>query len=536
MMKAQRIGEEKSLKEEKWFAAADEQYARFKKRLESLEALGMEHSELEKEIEREGYELMRLLYQDHLLLRAWSERDAREQGPVVGSDGLERGHRRSETKRGMMTPFGVVEVERAGYSAPGCRSLYPLDAELNLPSDSFSHGVRERVAREAAKSSFEGTVDTLTRTTGARVGKRQVEKLAVDAARDFEEFYGTREAAAAQEQESSGELLVLSTDGKGICMRPEGLREATRKAAEKRAKEPGPPEKSRAQHRRHAKRMATVATVYNIAPYVRTPEDIVRNLRGVTDGAEQARRPRPQNKRVWASIIEPADKVISDTFDDGLRRDPGLIKRWVALVDGNEPQLDALEHQARVRGIALTSIVDLIHVIGYLWNAARALGGDSPREQHEWVQERLLQLLRGKCVDVAAGMRRSATLRDLPQKHRAPVDDCADYLLKYQDYLRYHEYLAAGLPIATGVIEGACRHLVQDRMGITGARWGLEGAEAILRLRALHVSGDFDAYWRFHLSRERLLNHTMLYAGQPPSTRPAPPPSSSQKPRLQLVP
>ncbi len=250
------------------------------------------------------------------------------------------------------------------YSAPGCRSLYPLDAGLNLPSDSFSHGVRERVARESAKSSFEGTVDTLTRTTGARVAKRQAEKLAVDAARDFEEFYATREAAAIQEQERSGALLVLSTDGKGICMRPEGLREATRKAAEKRAQEPGPPEKSRAQHRRHAKRMATVATVYNIEPYVRTPEDIVRNLRGVTDGVEPARRPRPQNKRVWASIVEPADKIISDAFDDGLRRDPTLVKRWVALVDGNEPQLDALEHQAKVRGIALTIIVDLIHVIG----------------------------------------------------------------------------------------------------------------------------------------------------------------------------
>lgn len=535
MMKAQRFDEEKSWKEDKWFAAADEHYERFKERLQSRAVLGMEHSELEKELEREGYELMRLLYQDHLILRAWSEGDARKQGPVVGSDGRERRHRRSETRRDLMTPFGVVEVERAGYGAPGGRSLYPLDAELNLPSDSFSHGVRERVAREAARSSFEGTVETLARTTEARVGKRQAEKLAVEAARDFEEFYATREAAA-QEHEGRGELLVLSTDGKGICMRPEGLRAATRKAAEKRAKEPGPPEARRAQHRRHAKRMATVATVYNIARYVREPEDIVRNLRGVSDDGEPAKRPRPENKRVWASIIEPPGKVISDAFEEGCRRDPHRSQRWVALVDGNEPQLDALEHQARVRGIPLTIIVDLIHVIGYLWGAARVLGGDSPREQHAWVQERLLQLLRGKCVDVAAGMRRSATLRELPQKARAPVDDGADYLLKYQDYLRYHDYLAAGLPIATGVIEGACRHLVQDRMGITGARWGLDGAEAILRLRALHVSGDFDAYWQFHLSRERLLNHTMLYAGPPPSTRPPPPPSSSHKPRLRLVP
>jgi len=536
MMAAQQQVEEKRLEEESEFTASDEHYEWVKGWLKSNEVLRMEHGELEKEIAGKGLELMRRLLQDHLQLRARLEDDARERGPVVGRDGLERRHRRSETKRGMMTLFGGVEVERAGYSGSGCASLYPLDAELNLPSDSFSHGVRERVAREAAKSSFEETVQMLTRTSGARVGKRQVEELAVAAARDFEEFYATREEAAAKEQESSGELLVLSTDGKGICMRPEGLREATRKAAEKRAREPGPPEQSLARHRRHAKRMATVAAVYNIEPYVRAPEDIARNLRGVADSAEQARRPRPENKRVWASVIESPGKVISDAFDEGLRRDPGRSKRWVALVDGNEPQLAALEHQAKERSIALTIVVDLIHVIGYLWGAARALGGDAAREQHQWVQERLLPLLQGKCVAVAAGMRRSATLRDLSQQARAPVDDCADYLLKYQDYLRYHEYLAEGLPIATGVIEGACRHLVQDRMALTGARWGLEGAEAILRLRALHVSGDFDPYWRFHLAQERLLNHTMLYAGQPPITHPAPRTPPPAKRHLRLVP
>lgn len=536
MMKAQLAVEEKPIGERNLFGAADELYGRVKKELESPETLEMEHSELEKKLELHGRELVRLLYQDHLTLRALSEGDAREQGPVVGSDGIERRHRRAVTNRGLMTPFGELDVQRAGYTTPGSRSLYPLDAELNLPSDSFSHGVRERVAREAAKNSFEDTVETIQRTSGARLGKRQAEKLAVEAARDFDEFYATREETSATEQKESSDLMILSVDGKGICMRPEGLREATRKAADRQKKELGPPEKSLKQNRRHAKRMTTVAAVYSIEPYIRAPEDIVRNLRGVADTDEQARRPKPENKRVWASVTESPPSVIADAFEEGLRRDPGRKKRWAALVDGNEPQLDALEHQAQQRGIALTIVLDLIHVIGYLWKAARVLGGESQREQRQWVQKRLPSILEGKCVDVAAGMRRSATLRDLPQKDREPVDVCADYLLKYQDYLRYDEFLAAGLPIATGVIEGACRHLVQDRMGITGARWGLEGAEAVLRLRALHVSGDFDAYWRFHLEQERRLNHTMLYAGEPPKTRPVEQRKSANTPRLRLVP
>jgi hypothetical protein len=537
MMEARLVQEENPDNAEQPFADADGQYARLKQRLDSLEVLGMEHSALEKVIEREGVELMRLLYQGHLLLRAMSEVDVRERGPLVGSDGIERRHRRADTGRGLMTPFGRVSVERAGYSAPGCSSLYPLDAELNLPGDSFSHGVRERVARETAKNSFEDTVETIQRTSGARLGKRQAEKLALEAARDFDEFYATRSHYTPEEQEESGSLLVLSVDGKGVSMRPEGLREATRKKAAKRAKEHGPPSKSRKQARRNSKRMATVAAVYGIEPHVRTPQELMGNLQGVATSAEgRAKRPSPENKRVWASLVESPEQVVGNAFDEALRRDPGQHKRWVALVDGNEPQLDALEHHANQRGIALTIVLDVIHVIGYLWDAARVLGGDSSREQHQWVGERLSGILQGKCVHVAAGMRRSATRRDLSQKQREPVDTCAHYLLKYKGYLRYHEFLAAGLPIATGVIEGACRHLVQDRMGITGARWGLEGAEAILRLRALHISGDFDAYWQFHLQQERLLNHTMLYTTDPPSTRTTPTSRTSTRPILRLVP
>src|SRR5262249_37039662 len=136
-------------------------------------------------------------------------------------------------------------------------------------------------------------------------------------------------------------------------------------------------------------------------------------------------------------------------------------------------------------------ILDLIHVLEYLGKAAwpSHLLGD--RAAESWVGERLAELLRGHSASVAAGMRRSATLRDLSDLERAQIDDCADYLLKYREFLHYDRYLAKGYPIATGVIEGACRYLVKDRMEKTGARWSLEGAEAVLQLRSLQASGDF---------------------------------------------
>ena len=147
-------------------------------------------------------------------------------------------------------------------------------------------------------------------------------------------------------------------------------------------------------------------------------------------------------------------------------------------------------------------------------------------------------MLRGKAVHVAAGIRRSATKRGLAAAARKPADKCADYLLKYAGYLRYHEYLAAGLPISTGVIEGACRHLVKDRMDITGARWDLICAEAVLKLRALRSSGDFDEYWTFHERLEQQRNHAERYANAeiPPMVQPTPPPTRGRRRHLSLVP
>lgn len=171
-----------------------------------------------------------------------------------------------------------------------------------------------------------------------------------------------------------------------------------------------------------------------------------------------------------------------------------------------------------------------MHVLGYMWKAAHAFHPRHSKEAEEWVFERLLAVLNGRAGYVAGGMRRSATLRTLSASKRRPVDKCANYLLKYSSYLRYDNCLARGLPIATGVIEGACRHLVKDRMEITGARWSLSGAEAVLQLRAIHCSGDFEEYWKFHECQEKRRNHITRYErGIPRTRRPnlAPPRSGS---------
>ena len=507
------------------FADARAQLDALVSHLSSEEAHAMTHSDLEREIEEKGRELLRSLLQGHLDLR--SPGAASE--PVRDAKGQERTERRVH-ERTLATVFGTVEVERLGYGAAGAESLHPLDAELNLPPERYSHELRRRAAVEVAKGSYDEAVEALATATGTAVPKRQLEELIERAAQDFDAFYAQRCAGP----ESREPLLVLTVDGKGVVMRREDLRPATQKAAEQRrhklSKRLSPGEK------RNAKRMATVAAVYTVAPFVRTPAEVAGTL-APAHGAARGKRPRPEAKRVWASLEKAPEKVIEEAFQEALRRDPHHQKRWVALADGAEHPLRLLRRAARRHRVELTLVLDLVHVTEYLWKAAPVFYPEQTPERDAWVSRRLLKVLQGYASQVAGGIRRSATLRGLTPEQRKPADTCANYLLKYAPYLRYDQYLAAGLPIATGVIEGACRHLVKDRMELTGARWSLAGAEAVLRLRALRSSGDFDEYWRFHEAQEYRRNHQARYADrQVPPTQPHPrrnPPKAG--PHLKIV-
>ena len=144
-----------------------------------------------------------------------------------------------------------------------------------------------------------------------------------------------------------------------------------------------------------------------------------------------------------------------------------------------------------------------------MWKAAWSLHDAGDPAAEEWVAVKALAVLAG---DSARARRRSPprpSAAGLPASRRTGADACVRYLNARHEYLRYDQALAQGWPIATGVIEGACRHLIADRLDIGGARWGLDGAEAVLTLRAVISNGDFDEYWRFHLARE----HQRLYPG-----------------------
>jgi hypothetical protein len=493
------------------FEASRGHLAVMEKRLSSPAMMSAEHGELEKFVMEAGMELQRLLLQAHMELRA-----AREQRVAVrGADGVLRTIVRAST-RPLMTTVGVVNVPRAAYQARDVDGLHPMDASLNLAPTLYSQGVERFVAEQAAIMSFDDVRHALTRQSGARVAKRQIEEMAVRAAVDFDAFYADRRTANDR-VETTRDLLVLTFDGKGIVMVPEDLRPATKKAAKKKGRNKLVTRLASGE-KRNRKRMAEVAAIYTVAPYIRTPLDVLADLYGEPDEAarreRRARRPQVQNKRVWASVERDPAAVIDEAFREAEARDPEHARRWVVLLDGNKDQLALTQVAAKKMGVGVTIVVDLMHVLEYLWRAAHAFCAHGSAEAEAWVQQRLLWLLRGRSSGkIATAMRQSARAAKLSDGEMVAIHDTADYLQDYAPFLRYHDALAEGLPIATGVIEGACRYLVKDRMDRGGARWTLDGAEAVLRLRALRASGDFDAYWAFHVREELRRNHAERYAG-----------------------
>lgn len=452
-------------------------------------------------IQKKGQEILRLLAQGYL-----SQRTAEEVKKefVVGEDGIRRNRRRTGSSRKIESRFGEVELSRIGYFGQFVGSVFPLDAELNLSPNKYSHGLQNEIAHLVAVDSFDETLESLERQGGGMLPKRQLQDVSADIVQDFKEFY-------EQPLESSvrqGNILVITADGKGVSMHNQDLRPATKKQAEEDLRK----KKARLQpgEKKGRKRMATVVSVYETSSYQRTPEQIL----GIDEGSSPL-RPKIENKRVWAEITEDMGNALDQGFREALRRDPEQKMEWAVLIDGQTDLIRQVEAQAEKYDVKITVIQDFIHVVEYLWKAVHALypGKEHAERREEWVRGRTLEILKGNAQSVASGLRRAATRRGLDENERTSSDTAANYIEKNQKRLRYEEALSKGLPIATGVIEGACRHLVKDRMDLTGARWRLKSADAVLKLRALKTSGDLKDYLSFHFWKERCRNYSWMPNG-----------------------
>ncbi len=391
---------------------------------------------------------------------------------VTGTDGMprpraERGHART-----VVTTLGAVRVRRIAYRSGvrGVRSLFPRDAVLNLPPCRYSWPLQRLAEMFCQAGSYEQARGFVRAATGAGIGKRQLQQITARAAADAERFCqdpgraGDQAVPAAGPGEQDLPPLAISADGKGVAMLPGARRRRTRAPGQRVRnfkKRPGTGEK------KGHKRMAETGCVFDVLPpdQPRTPEQVM-----APGGPKTA--PRAANRWYACDITAGRDVTIGKIFDQAGRRDPGHARTWIALVDGDNYQLGLFQAAAAARGITLAVVIDFIHVLEYLWKAAWCFHPPRDPAMEDWVTAQALDILHGRVRDVIERIGRLAAEHP-PQpgsEHAKIIRKTLHYLDAKQPWMDYPRALAAGWPIATGVIEGACRHLVADRMVFSSPR------------------------------------------------------------------
>lgn len=397
-------------------------------------------------------------------------------------------------ERRYVSIFGTFRLQRAVYGSREGQKIefVPLDNRLDLPSSAFSYVLQNWDQSLCVEQAFGQGAKTIERILGFKQSVDSLEHMNQEMAQGVTDFMMTRPAP-----ESPGDIVVASADQKGIVMR--------RQADD-------PPAKG---HRTKGdkasrKRMATVGTVYTVDRYRRTPEEVVAAL--FRDAPEPATdRPKPYDKDVWASLPtddEPGSGInhlfawmLGELYVHRLGQRP-----LVFLADGQEALWDAKADWLPERTVG---VLDILHVMPRLWQAAHVFCAEASQAAEDFVRERALRVLQGKTADVIRGLRQMVTKRGVTGSKKRTITTVCNYFENNLERMRYDDYLQAGYPIASGAVEGACRHLVNDRMERAGMHWAVPGAQAMLDVRSIHASGLWDEYQAARIQREtkRLYPH-----------------------------
>jgi hypothetical protein len=264
--------------------------------------------------------------------------------------------------------------------------------------------------------------------------------------------------------------------------------------------------------KRQKKKEAMVGVSSTVDPHVRRAEEVAEHLmfpertQATREAARQAeeplsKAPTAQHIRRLASLEQPKQDVVQEIVRDATTRDPKKRRPWVVVMDG------ALGLWAVVASVLTGSeyvgVLDIIHVVEYLWKAGNALYGEGTEAARTWVSDHLVALLQGRVGRVIGGLKQTRSKRALTASQHKAVTQAIRYFENHRQWMCYDDYLKAGYPLGSGVVESTCGHTVKDRMEGSGRRWSIEGAESTLLLRSIYTSSDWDAYWDSHMQQER---------------------------------
>ena len=397
-------------------------------------------------------------------------------------------------RRPYVSAFGPTPFWRDVYAQRETQrqEVVPLDAKLGMPEGNISYLLQKWSGTKCVKESYQESRATLLEILGFAPSVNCLEEMVARAAERAEVYFDEQEPV---DPATEAEILVATSDCKGVPMRHVDAPRTKRDDDVPRPKR----KRLKKGEKNGQKRMACVGGVYSVAPFRRTAEDV---LQEILRKEKQEQRPKPQNKRLRAVLTrkdDDQDLTAKDVVFDWLakevqQRDPHKRRTVVAIMDG-ETKLRDLQELKVGRAIG---ILDIWHVTEYLWKLAYCFHSEGSDKAEAFVETYLRKLLEGKVRRAIGGIRQMVTKGELSKPKCEKAEQCLNYFADRCEYMKYDEYLAAGYPIGSGVVEGACRHLVKDRMEQTGMRWRIAGAQAVLSLRAIYVNDDWET---FHADR-----------------------------------
>lgn len=396
--------------------------------------------------------------------------------------------------RKYQTVFGEFDLPRAVYGRREGQTIerVPLDARLQLPERKFSYLLNDWNQLMTTEIPFGQVNRFLERILNFPQSVNSLEQSHRVLSTGIEPFWATLPIPAAEEE---GELLIATADGKGVIMRSEE-QDATAVEAARQQGRPG------------NRKMALISSVYSVDPYTRTPEQVVSALfRDAPQSDREIQRPKPQYKRVRGALLRDdqgttapqSEALFSWMADEARQRSLPGKKPLVLIMDGQESLWDNGLKYLPQDEFSVTEILDVIHATQYIWKASHVFYAKGSDEAEDYARQQIHCLLNNGVLQVIDSLHEKSQQTPLNETGCKTLETVCTYFTNHAHRMRYGDYLAKGFPIASGVIEGACRHVVKDRMEQSGMRWTMKGAHAMLGLRSVQLSGlwdDFMEQWR----------------------------------------
>lgn len=419
-----------------------------------------------------------------------------------------------DTTRMYFSIFNKVFIKRPYFYKQGVGAQIPLDAELGLGDDSYSDLLRETTEYLAVYHVYGGSnADFMERLFGFSLSTRALQQNVAEDSESVEAYYAQKSPPCP---ESEAEILVIQADGKGI---PMVLEEDEVPETQVRL--------GKGQKHGH-KKEAIVTTIYTIPAAPRTASEVTASFFKENQPKKRFQKDaKPKNKYIWATL-DGKDVALSRLSIQVALRESAHVLHRVALCDGCQ----ALQSRMVLQFQGFMLILDFVHANEYLWDVANSLLGEASEQRLEWVKSRTLQILSGQTEQVIAELRQIAKNKKMKMAQRTQLHKTANYFERNLPYMDYQSYLAKGYPIASGAIEGACRHFVKDRFELSGMRWLQTGAENLLRLRAVAENDDWDAYYAYRRQQRQL----RLYPRSVPIMQPLEAQAINSRPVLQSLP